>query len=622
MTKEKTGLASIDQPWLQQYDLNKEFEYKIDVEGKTVWEVVEEKLSEYSDVPLIEYFNNKNVSRENFYDYVIMWAKTFKALNVNEGDFIPLYMPATPESYAMFLAANAIGAIPYYQKLDISSKALEEETKEAKIAVVFDMMWNNVKDVFEQNKFKNVIVATAADSMLFPLKQMTKFKSYLDAKKNNIELLNNKKYIWVDKARDISKYYTGDYKASYKPNSIAAITTSSGTTSHMVKGIMDTNEGILSAINCALNSESGFEKGRRMFTVFPLTASTSLNCEHLLPTFSGGTIVMDPRCDISLWYNQLMKYKPDMAVTTGSVWERFARDLIEKEKSGKKQDLSWADYFLMGGSGTTPEILEWINSVILEHGAKREIKSGYGLSEVFGVLSVDKYLNPKKSSIKNDQVISVGVPVRGFVVGIFDENGKELPYGTGARGELWVKSPSNMHGYYNKPDITSDTIIDGWIHTGDLCEIDEVGNIYVYGRLKNTIVVDNQKLYLFDIANDLRLKFKLHEVIVERKKLVNGKEAINVYYAQNEEFILDSEDLINQMDEYLYKYNITVNGYKEHAGSLPIDPTTIKPRTKDVDGFVKYINGEKYDVSYNEVELDVYEEKFEKVMVRERKKGF
>lgn len=621
MKKEKTGLASIDQPWLIQYDEKTPFVNKIVTEGQSVWDAVEKTLQEYSDVHMIEYFGNK-VSREDFYDNVIMWAKAFKSMGIEEDEQLPLYMPATPESYAMFLGANAIGAIPYYQKIDISTKALEEETKEAKTAVVFDSLWGNVREVFDTDRFKNVVVTTAADSMVFPLKQISKLKSYLENRKNNLELLKNPKYIWVDDAKKIANYYTGEYKAEYKPERIAAITTSSGTTSHAVKGIMDTNESILAAMNCAINSESGFEKGRRMFTVFPLTASTSLNCEHLLPTFTGGTIIMDPRADMSLWHSQLMQHKPDMAVTTGSVWERFANDILKSEEKGEKQDLSWADYFIMGGAGTTPEILEWINSIILERGAKKEIKSGYGLSEVFGVLSVDKYSNPIKSNKKNEKVISVGVPLKGFVVGIFDENGNELTYGNGERGELWVKSPSNMHGYYGKQELTDKTIIDGWIHTGDLCEIDEVGNIYCYGRLKNTIERNNKPIYLFDLANDLRLEFNLHDVIVERKKLVDNEEAINIYFAQKEEQMVESKSLISEIDDYLSKKSIQINGYKEHFGSLPIDPTTIKPRTKDIDGFIKYIDDEEYDVSYNEVSLDVYEEIIEKKKNKEKEKRF
>lgn len=605
--KEKTGLATIDQPWLQQYP-----NYNASIQGnyindKTVWDVTESLLEKYSHIPHIEYFGRK-ISREEFAKYVVTWARTFRALGVEKGEHIPLYVPATPESFAMFFAANAIGAIPYYQKLAITKDALEMETKEAKIAIVFDGLWGNVKDVFSNDRFKNVIITSAADSMMFPLKQVMKMKSYFEEKKTKSGVPKNSKYIWTDDAIKMAKYYNGEYKIPFEPNRIATITTSSGTTSNNVKGIMDTNEGILASLACTINAETGYTEGKRTLTNFPPTASTSLNCLQLLPTFTGGTIVFDPRVDIAKIYDQIMKYKPNISILTGSVWERFVIDLLKQEKNGKKHDLSWIDYLIMGGSGTTPEILNHINTVLRERGAQRDISVGYGLSEVFGVLSVAKYNGNYKESENKKDVIGVGIPLPGYVVGVFDENGNELPYGKGFRGELWVKAPSNMEGYYEKPEVTAKTLVDGWVHTGDLCEIDDLGNIYVYGRLKNTINIDNKQVYLFDITNDLRKSFKLHDVIVENRRLDNGEISLVVYFVQNESAKADSKELMCAMDEYLGSKNILINGYKEFEESLPIDPTTLKPRRRDNDGFVKYIAGEKYDISYEITNGDIYSE--------------
>ena len=608
--KNLTGFSSIDEPWLKQYEFyDRELgsEY---ITNKTVWEVVKESFEKYSNIPLIEYFGNI-ISREDFYKYVITWARTFRALGIEKGDYIPLYVPATPESFAIFFAANAIGAIPYYQKLSISKSALEGETRDAKIAVVFDSLWNNVKDVFNDGRFKNVLITTAADSMMFPLKQLTKMKSYFEKRKNNIDIPKDPKYIYVNDAIKLAKYYSGEYEVPFSPNTIAAITTSSGTTSHVVKGIMDSNEGILASILCTINAETGFKKGKRTLTCFPPTASTSLNCLQLLPTLTGGTIVFDPRVDINQWYNQVMKYKPDITISTGSVWEKFIQDLIKKEEQGIKTDLSWVDYFIMGGAGTTPEILDWINQNILERGAQRKICVGYGFSEVFGVLSVEKY-NGKYES-KNKDVISVGIPMPGYIVGIFDESGNELKYGTGQRGELWIKAPSNMEGYYNKQELTNNTIIDGWIHSGDLCEIDENGAIYCYGRLKNKIVLQNENKYLFDIAIDIRKKFNLHDIQIEKKNLADGNFSVVIYYAQKESLRTDSCEISKLIDEYLLqKYKLVIDGYYEYPLSLAIEPTTLKPKTNLTNGFKKYIDNEEYDISYSEVSLDLYQINVEK----------
>ena len=614
-----TGFATIDQPWMKYYQNNKLEEELNENKNMTVWDVTEKYLERYSQFPLIEYFN-KTISREEFANYVEMWARTFRALGVEIGDYIPLYVPASPESYAMFLAANAIGAIPYYQKLAITKDALEEETKEAKIAVVYDIMWNNVSEVFKQDRFKRIIITSAADSLMFPLKQINKLKSYFYNRKNNINIPNTNKYIWTDKALQMSKYYTGNYKVPFSTNKIAIITTSSGTTSHNIKGAMDTNESIIHSLISFKNGNYGYRPGARTLTCFPPTASTSINCLQLSPTITGGTIIFDPRVDINLWYKQVIAYKPNITISTGSVWEQFIRDLEFQEKKGKKHDLSWADSLILGGSGTTPEILEHINDVMKKHNAPEPIHRGYGLSEVFGPICISK------SNVEYDKdlpVTNVGIPLPGFKVGIFDEDGNELPYGKGYRGELRIKCNAIMHGYYGKKDITNKTIIDGWLHSGDLCEIDKNGNIYCYGRLKNTIKVSNQKVYLFDIANDIRKKYNLHDIFIENKTLEDENTALNIYFVQEEKNIIDSEKLIKSIDKYMESKNIKINGYKEFSIALPIDPTTIKPRNKDTEGFIKYEENEEYEVSYNEIKLDIYKEnkikKSEKLLTKVKK---
>ena len=614
---DRTWYASIDQPWLQQYKSDpRKFDYE---KNKSIWTATKEVLEKYSDVPFIEYFGNK-ISREEFTNYVETWARALRTLGVEKGDYIPLYVPATPESYAIFLAANAIGAIPYFQKLSITEQSLNEETKDAKIAVVFDGLWNNVKNVFSNERFKNVIITSAADSMMFPLKKIAQFKSYFENKKSKNGIPNDSKYIWTKDIKKISDYYTGSFEIPFESNKTAIITTSSGTTGHTVKGIMDSNEGALASLLCTINAETGFTKGKRTLTCFPPTASTSINCLQLLPTFTGGTIIFDPRVDITKWYSQVMKYKPDITISTGSVWERFVNDLLENEKKGKKTDLSWVDYFIMGGAGTTPQILDWINSSIRKRGAQRDIRVGYGFSEVFGVLSVQKYDNELVDNEKEHSVINVGIPLPGYIVGLFDENGNELQYGNGQRGELWIKAPSNMEGYYGKKELTDETIIDGWIHSGDLCEIDKYGNIFVYGRIKNSIKINDEKIYLFDLASEIREKFNLHDVIVERKKMADGTNSLVMYYCQETNNKIDNKKLIKEIDDYLLKKNIVIDGYKERDKSMPIDPTTIKPKTNDATGFIKFINDDQFIVDYDEVSLDIYEKNIIKSKTKQLKR--
>lgn len=94
--------------------------------------------------------------------------------------------------------------------------------------------------------------------------------------------------------------------------------------------------------------------------------------------------------------------------------------------------------------------------------------------------------------------------------------------------------------------------------------------------------------------------------MLEKKKLNDGSDSLNIYFVQKDKYRVDSIDIINSMDKYLQESNIFIEGYKEFNKSLPIDPTTLKPKTFDVTGFVKYKNNKKYNVSYIQEGLDTY----------------
>ncbi|MFH1263476.1 MAG: AMP-binding protein, partial [Pseudomonadota bacterium] len=103
---------------------------------------------------------------------------------------------------------------------------------------------------------------------------------------------------------------------------------------------------------------------------------------------------------------------------------------------------------------------------------------GYGLTEAGTVLTVND-LHPYRSD-------TVGKPIRNVELAVRDKN----PAGI---GELWVKGPTVMKGYLDDPEMTAETIIDGWLRTGDLGYVDETGHVKLVGRAKNMIVTEGGK---------------------------------------------------------------------------------------------------------------------------------
>ena len=546
-----------------------------------------------NEVPAIHYFG-RNISRSDFINRVEEWKKAFSVMGVQPEEIVVLFGPALPEFTEIFMALNALAAVPYFLKLDSSEESLKEESKEARIAIVLEDMWDIVRNVFTSDNFETVIIISATDSMPYPLKHVVKGLNAINRKR-----FPYKQYphcISVTQALKNAKRVHGQAQCvPFKEDRIAAITVSSGTTASGVKGIMDTNESILASLYAMTAAEGRFISGRRVLVELPFMASTSLNCLFLMTLFSNMTMVIEPRMSADTWYDHINKYKPAATITTGTYWDIFFQEVEKRINKGEKVNLSFADGFSMGGSGTSTQKYQWMNNLLKKCGASTTMLNGYGLSEVFGIMSAQKLNVHSGHTPENCSVNDVGIPIPGFVVSVHDEQGKELKYNN--RGELWVSSPTMMHGYYNKPELTASTLINGQIHTGDLCSIDEDGFIYVYGRINNSIVINGERTYLFDIADTTRMHFSLAECMVEKKELENGNTELVMYLAQWKDNVIDEKELIEQIKAFLPEaYQIV--GFKLYITALPANPSTLKPRTNDLDGFVNYEEGKIVKISY------------------------
>lgn len=606
-TKKPTGYPSVDKPWLKYYDENAETKANSIPLGKTVWDVIEERLYKYIDVPAIEYFG-RTISRKEFISEVYLWARALKAIGVEENEVIPYYGPFMPDICAIVFALNMIGACPYFLKLAISPDALAEETKDSRFAIVFDQMWDKVSGEFSKDKYEKVIVARITDAMPTPKKQIV---SLLTGLKNRAHFPKGQKYITVQEARKLAPGYSGELKVPFIANRGAFITSSSGTTvGGVVKATVATNESTISQLYMGDNSKINYFPGDRCLNHFPPTASTSLNVLFLLALFMGETVLIDPRVSEKDFYNQITKLKPNIALTTGSAWEAFFARVEEETKNGKRFDFSCAKGWIVGGEGTDPKKFKKWDKIMEEANAYNLLFSGYGSSELFSATSCET-LDARCDFSK--PAMSVGIPYAGITMGVFGADGKELPYNT--RGELWIKSKSAMKEYYNKPNLSSQVKVDGWIRTGDLAEIDENGMIYIWGRCKDTVTLKSGKeIYLFDISNKIKEKDYIDDAIVLPMPTADDKIKLVAHIVWTGDLDQSKReqnlaDLNLTLQEYLPE-DMEICGYAEHEIMLPYSPTTLKKDKNklsgQLDGYVQVVDGKISEIRFSPTEEGSY----------------
>jgi long-chain acyl-CoA synthetase len=201
---------------------------------------------------------------------------------------------------------------------------------------------------------------------------------------------------------------------------------------------------------------------------------------------TGGGLVLMHRWDAG---RALQLIERERVTTFGGV-PAMAWQVLEHPDFGR-YDLSSVRSIGYGGAPAAPELVRRLDAMF----PGRTPSNGYGLTETSSVTTMNGGLDYRR---KPD---SVGVPVPVCDVEVVDADGTPLP--VGAVGELWIKGPNVVKGYWNKPEATAAATTDGWLHSGDVARLDEEGFVYIVDRAKDMIIRGGENVYCVEVETVL-----------------------------------------------------------------------------------------------------------------------
>jgi long-chain acyl-CoA synthetase len=316
---------------------------------------------------------------------------------------------------------------------------------------------------------------------------------------------------------------------------VFAMIYTSGTTGKP-KGVMLThrNIGFIATVSGALR---GLEQNDRVYVVLPISHVFGLASTCMGSLFAGATLFMETRFDVEVCLTALKEKKITVMQGVPPMYSM----LIEGLKShGLNADDLFLRYMSAGGAPLDQETKQKSESFF-----KRPLHNGYGLTEASPTISQVR-LN------ENLDNCSVGKPIPGLETRLMKNPQEEVAFGE--TGELWVRGPNVMKGYFRKPEETRAVLTeDGWFNTQDLARPDEDGNLFIVGRTKEMIVRSGFNVYPAEVEATLNA----HEGVIQSAVVgvpVEGNEEVHAFVQVPRNSKLNEADLKAYCKERLTAY--------------------------------------------------------------------
>lgn len=424
-------------------------------------------------------YEDERVTYDAFHRAVAALAHQFTERGVRKGDRVALAMRNLPEWPAAFFACVAIGAIcvplnAWWTGHELAFGLADSGTR---LLVCDHERWERIAPHLEQiPSLEHVFVARAADGEL-------------PAPAEKLEALIGAPLTWGG-LPDVELP-----PAEIAPDDDATIFYTSGTTGKP-KGALGTHRNLVTNIlssgynaSCAV-----LRRGEEMptpvpkvgLTVIPLFHVTACSAGLMGNLVAGNTMIFMHRWDPVQAFQIIEREKVN---ATGGV-PTIAWQLLEHPER-RNYDLSSLEAIGYGGAPSAPEL---VRKIYEEFGALPG--NGWGMTETMATVtghSSEDYLN---------RPTSCGPPVAVADLKIMSEDAsRELP--VGEVGELWARGPMVVKGYWNRPEATAETFIDGWVRTGDLARLDEEGFCYIVDRAKDMILRGGENIYSSEVENVL-----------------------------------------------------------------------------------------------------------------------
>ncbi len=464
-----------ERPWTRHYDPGVPATLRYPEIPLTAF--LRETAARHPDAIATIFFNRKRTYASLYAD-VRRFAAGLQRLGVRKGDRVALMLPNCPQFLIAFWGALEAGATvvptnPLYTAPEVEHQLADAR---AETVVVLSRLYPVVKQARAGTALRNVIVTNIKEEMP-PLLRL--LFTLAKEKKDG----HRQPFRGDPGAVALPELLSGAGEPTpvdVAPGDIAVLQYTGGTTG-IPKGAMLSHRALVAnTLQCRSWFTNLQDARGRIMTVMPLFHVYGLTVAMGVAVQSAATLILEPQFDLKHILGDIQRHKPDLFPGAPRIYNAIINSPL-----ASKYDLRSIRACI---SGSAPLLIETARKFREMTGG--HLVEGYGLTEAAPVTHCNPLFGEGKQKIG-----SIGVPFPDVEAKIVDLETGERDLPTGEVGELVLRGPQLMDGYYRQPDETVEVLRDGWLHTGDIARVDEDGYFFIVDRKKEMIIVSGFNVY-------------------------------------------------------------------------------------------------------------------------------
>lgn len=522
-------------PWLKHYEPSVPAE--VEIPDMPMHRVLEETARKMPSQTATVFMGGRLT-----YGQVNSLADTFAAalagLGVKKGDRVAVHLPNCPQFVIAYYGVLKAGGIIVPTNPLYAERELEHQLNNsgAKVILTMSKFYPVIEKVRKRTGLRHVIVTSIKEYFPPLLKILfTLLKEKKDGHRVSVTV-NEQTHLWQDLLRQYSPGRAPGVEAN--PGDVAILMYTGGTTG-VPKGAALTHRNLLAN---TLQTRAWLPRAREgqeiILTVLPLFHCYGMTACMNLGVQIGATLVLLPQFLIKDVLHTINKYRPTLFPGVPTMYVA-----INNYPEVKKYNLRSITACISGGAALPVEVQARFEEI-----TGGRLVEGYGLSEAAPVTHSNPLFGLRKTG-------SIGIPFPGTDARVVSvETGEELP--PGEVGELAVKGPQVMKGYWENPEETAAVLKEGWLFTGDIARMDEDGYFYIVDRKKDMIIAGGYNIYPREIEEVLFTHPKIKEAVVAGVPDEYRGETVKAYVVLKEGQEATPEEIIEFCRGKMARYKV------------------------------------------------------------------